>query len=321
MWFKQIQLYALNDLSGITVETLTEKLNLLQFEPCTRSMASTMGWVPLLDEENAPLAEMVNGNLMVCLQIEEKILPGSVVRQELNEKIKQIQIAEHRKVSQKEKLTLKDEVTHTLLTRAFSKLTKIYAYIDTKNQWLVLGTTSPKKTEQFMSMFKKSVAENIYPIAIKKLSPIMTNWLKDKDYPSSFSIEKSCVLQDQSQQKRIIRCQQQDLFAASIQELIKDGCEVKQFALIWQDRLNFTLTNDFLLQSIKFHDEITAQAREMGAETEQHKFHVDFLIMGETLSGFLKDLLQEFAESAQPESPPSHLNHSEQKTEGEVATI
>jgi recombination associated protein RdgC len=236
---------------------------------------------------------------MISLQIEEKILPATVIRQELNEKIKQIKTTEHRKVGQKEKLTLKDEVTLTLLTRAFSKLTKIYAYIDTKNQWLVLGTTNAKKTEQFMSMFKKSVTEKAYPIALKKLSPIMTNWLKSKDYPSSFSIEKSCVLQDHRQQQRIIRCQQQDLFAESIQELIKDGCEVKQFALGWEDRLRFTLTNNFLLQGIKFGDEITAQAKEVGAETAQHKFQVDFLIMAETLSAFFKDLLQEFAENAE----------------------
>ena len=300
MWFKQIQLFELKEFN-LNIEKLNEKLHLLAFEPCSRSLPSTMGWIPLLDEENSPLVQAVNGNLMICLQIEEKIMPAVVIRQELNEKIKQIETTEHRKMGHKEKLSLKDEVTLTLLTRAFSKLTKIYAYIDTKNQWLVVGSTHLKKVEQFISMFKKSVTEKIHSIALKKLSPIMTNWLKDQDYPSSFSIEKSCVLQDQNQQKRIIRCQQQNLFASSIQELIKDGCEVKQFALIWQDRINFTLTNDFLLQSIKFQDEITAQSREMEAETNQHKFYADFLVMSETLSLFFKDLLKEFAETLQDE--------------------
>jgi len=298
MWFKQIQLFQLSDLTGITTESLNEKLALLAFQACGKSTPSTLGWVPPLEEEeNASFAQTVNGNSMICLQIEEKIMPSFVVRQALQDKIKQIESTDHRKMGQKEKLTLKDEVVLTLLPRAFSRLTKIYAYIDTKNQWLVLGSTNLKKTEQFLTLFKKSVTEKVLPIALKKLSPIMTNWLKDKDFPTAFSIEKSGVLQDASQQKRIIRAQQQDLFANSIQDLIKDGCEVKQFALSWEDRLNFTLTNDFLLQSIKFHDEITMQAKEMGAETEQHKFHVDFLIMGETLSAFLKDLLKEFAET------------------------
>lgn len=58
----------------------------------------------------------------------------------------------------------------------------------------------------------------------------MTSWLKHQNYSSSFSIEKSCVLQDANHESRVIRCKEQDLFA-SIQTLIKDGCEIKQLAL------------------------------------------------------------------------------------------
>ena len=36
---------------------------------------------------------------------------------------------------------------------------------------------------------------------------------------------------------------------------------------------------------------MTAQAEDMEAETSSQKFHVDFLIMSETLSKLLKDLL------------------------------
>ena len=58
----------------------------------------------------------------------------------------------------------------------------------------------------------------------------MTSWLTQKNHASSFLIEKSCVLQDASHQSRIIRCQEQNLFASSIQLFIKDGCEIKQLA-------------------------------------------------------------------------------------------
>ena len=260
-------------------------------------MYDSAGWVSPIDEEGMPLVEEINGYIMICLQVEEKILPATVVRQELSKRVKEIEKSENRKMRPREKYSLKDEITAALLPRAFSKFTRIYAYIDTKNNWLILGTNNEKKTEKFISMFKKSMEEEIYPFEIKKLSSTLTHWLKHQNYPSSFSIEKSCMLQDPNKENKIIRCQEHDLFASSTQSLIKEGYEAKQLAILWQDRVNIILSDDFSLSGIKFHDDIKSQTEEMEAETENQKFHADFLIMSETLSVLFKDLLDVFIES------------------------
>ncbi len=293
MWFKQLQLFQFHSSLNLSSNTLIDKLESLAFRSCLPSMEKSMGWISPLDSDdvNAPLIRSINGYTMLCLQIEEKILPASVIRHELAKKIKQIESEEDRKVRQSEKLSLKDEIKLTLLPRAFSKFTKLYAYIDVKNRRVILGTANAKKAEQFIMMFKKSVSEDISSVDINKLSPIITHWIKDQDYPSSFSIEKSCVLQDPNQQGRIIRCQQQDLFTIGVRSLIKDGCEVKQLAINWQDRVNFILSDDLSLKSLKFQDEITAQVKEMEPETQDQQFDADFLIMTDTLSQVLDDLL------------------------------
>lgn len=291
--FKQIQLFQLTSPIQSSSTALAERLESLAFNPCLPSMPSSAGWVSPIDEEEAPLARGINGCIMICLQIEEKILPASVVGQTLKEKIKHIEIAEARKVRQKEKLNFKDEIIHTLLPRAFTKLTRIYAYIDTRNQWLILHTTSPVKTELFISMFKKSLGNGIDSFAVTKPSAIITHWLKTQDYPAFFAIEKACVLQDPDQQNRVIRCQQQDLFAASIQSLVKDGCEAIQIALCWHDRLNFVLANDFSLRSIRLAENDIAEIND-DMETAQQKFDADFIMMTEMFSGLVKDLLSVF---------------------------
>lgn len=295
MWFKQLQLFQLPAAWQFTPEKLMEQLQALAFTSCFPSMPSSLGWTSPVDEDNAPLVRTMNGYTIICLQVEEKILPATVIRQELAEKIKEIEATQNRKVYQKEKLTLKDEITLTLLPRAFSKFTRVYAYLDTKNHWLVLGTTNAKKTEQFILLFKKSLNEDIKSIDLKKLSPTFTYLLKEQNYPNTFAIEKSCVLQDPNQQKRIIRCQQQDLFATSIQALIKEGYEVKQLAFSWCDRLHFVIADDFSLRSIQYQDELLAQSKEMEAETKQQYFDADFFIMSETLSNLLVDLLDLFS--------------------------
>jgi recombination associated protein RdgC len=312
MWFKQVQLFQLTPSKRYSLMDICEKLGKLEYEECLPFMPYGAGWVSPIDEEGAPLVQSLNSYMMICLQIEEKILPLIVIRQELVKKIKLIESLENKKVGQKEKYALKDEIVATLLPRAFSKLTKIYAYIDIKNNWLLLGTVNARKTEQFISAFKKTFGDNINYFQIKKLSAIMTSWLKNQDYSSSFSIEKSCVLQDVNYQGRVIRCQQQNLFASSIQALIKDGCEIKQLALNWQDHIDFVLLDDLSLQSIRFKDEIIEQVKEMEAGTKQQQFNAEFLIMTETLDGLLKDLLNSFAE--QP------INHGKNNS-GNVVSI
>jgi recombination associated protein RdgC len=297
MWFKQIQLFRLTDTIAYSPDYLMTQLDPLAFIPCLPSMPTSAGWVPPLDDEGAPLVHAANGRMMLCMQVEEKILPATVVRQALYEKIKKIELAEDRKVRQKEKLTLKDEMMMTLLPRAFSKLTRLYAYIDTQKQWLVVGTTNAGKAEQFVSLLKKSIGDGVRSFEVNKPSPIMTHWLKNQSYPTEISVEKSAVLQDPQQQNRVIRCQQQDLFASSIQSLIKDGCEVKQLALCWQDRVNFVLADDFSLRSIQYQEDVLSAASDIETETRQQQFDADFFIMTETLDGLFSDLLKLFVKS------------------------
>lgn len=296
MWLKQIKLFQLSKATSYSAEQLEEKLEILAFRPCLPSMPFTCGWVPPIQEDGMPLVQGLNGRLMICLQTEEKVLPATIIRQTLDEKIKQIEKIEGRNIRSKEKLSLKDEIIHTLLPRAFSKLSRMYAYIDIQHQWLVLGTSNAKKAEQFLSILKKSISEEIQPVEAKKFAPLLTHWLKHQDYPTAFSIGKACVLQDPEQKNRTIRCQQQNLFAAGIQSLIKEGCEAKQLALCWQDRVNFVLSADqFSLSGLQYQEAVIAQAKEMDAETKQQQFNADFLIMTETLSGLFRDLLEEVA--------------------------
>lgn len=292
MWFKQIQIYKLPKFLDTETQRLAKQLEPLAFTSCSLSMPYSAGWVSPIDEEGEALVRGLNGYVMLCMQVEEKILPAAVISQTLAEQVKQIEAQEERKMTQKEKASLKEELTLTLLPRAFSKQTRFYGYIDTRNRWLILGTAHKKGTELFLSLFKKTVTEDIHPMEIKKLSPIFTHWLKHEEYPSSFGIEKTCVLQDPSQAKRVIRCQQQNLFASSIQSLIKDGCEIVQLGLSWQDRVNFILTDKLLLKSIQFQEELVSEAKDMEAETQQQLFDADFLIMTETFSTLLAELLE-----------------------------
>src|SRR5690348_4406571 len=128
MWFKQVTLLQLPDSFRYQAQTLAQKLEPLAFSPCLPSLPMSQGWVSPANDEEAPLAQTINGYTMLCLQIEEKILPMSYVNQELLKKLKEIEAQEGRRPRQKEKFAMKDQLIATLLPRAFSKLTRVYGY-------------------------------------------------------------------------------------------------------------------------------------------------------------------------------------------------
>lgn len=293
-WFKQTRLFKLPEtMPCCSISALEVQLSSFAFKPCPPGLLASVGWTSPLDEDNGPLVYASNGCLLICLQIEEKLLPASVVQQKLKEKIKEIESIRKQKVSSQEKYSLKSAVYFSLIPQAFGKIKKIYAYIDTKNSLLILNSTSPKKVEMFTSSFKKTCADiEAKPLNIKKISNLMANWLRNNNAPKNLTIENNCVFQDPSNQRRMIRCAEQDLFAASMQTLLKEGCEISQISLTWNDQVTFTLKDDFTLQSITYPDSVIALAEESSTEDIQDRFDTDFIIM----TGVLRDLLNDLAQ-------------------------
>ena len=190
-----------------------------------------------------------------------------------------------------------------MLTRAFTKLTTLYAYVDTRNLWLVLNSISPAKTELFISMFQKAFGECLEETEVIKPSALLTHWLKTQDYPQEFSIGKFCVLQDPNQQNRIVRCQQQDLFTSGVQSLFKEGFDVMQMELCWQDRIRFVIADDFSLRSVTLAEEDIIEMKET-YESKQERFDADLILMSESMSGLFKDLYAIFKRKAESANMP-----------------
>jgi len=292
MWFRQAQLFQLSNKIIFSPESLNKNLKQFLFSPCLPSMPQSIGWVsPHTFDEDNTLFRAINDRVMLCLQFEEKILPSGVIKQHLIEKIKEIELNSGRKVRFAEKNSLKDEIVMTLLPRAFSRINRIYGYIDLKQQQLIIGSAQTKQVAQFVNFFQKAFSNQLKPVQLDGLAAQMTSWLKSQDYPSTLAIEKSCVLQDPDQTSRTIRCQQQDLSVEAVQAFLATGCQSKQLRLTWQDQVTFTLVDPFLLQSIKFQDEIIARAKEMDAESAEQQFDADFFIMSEIISQLFAELI------------------------------
>ncbi len=299
MWFKQAQLFKLESRGVVNSEELEDQLKKLSFTPCPSGLPLSQGWISPNDEEDS-LVYSAPGFLLICLQTEAKLLPASIIRQKLNEKIKEIKSTQDRKVSYKERNDLKQEIYRELLPRAFGAVYRDYAFIDTKNNWLILDTNSPKNTEKFVEFFKRSLNEiKIMSPEIKNPSPILTRWLLDGDHPKSLSIEDTCVLVDPKQPERKIRIQRQDLAANCVQPLLKNNLEVSQIKMTWDERVTFILKNDLTLQSLQYQDSVVELSGEYKGghknDAEEGSFKADFFIMSGILTKMFSEFLKVFA--------------------------
>ena len=293
MWFKQIQVFQVISHMPRNENMLDEQLERLAFKPCGLNTPFTAGWFEPIEDDEDTYVYAYKNYLLFCLQIEEKVLPAYVIRQELKVRIKEIESTKDRKVSHKEKYAIKDDIYRMLLPQAFSRITKVYAYFDTTTKRLILNTTNAKRTEIFTTMLQKTIdGIAISSLPLKNLHTIMTNWIQRDNCPKLFSVEDTCVLQDPTMASKIIRFKGQDLFSDSIKFFLEEGYKVDQIVISWQDRATFVLKANFTMITIRYTEIVLAATKEYEGETAEEEFAADFIIMTGIIDLLLSDLLK-----------------------------
>ncbi len=295
MWFKNLAVYRFTETFTHSVEELEEKLADKRFHPCGKQDISRYGWTPPLSSAES-LAYASGGFIMLCVKKEEKVLPAAVINEMLQEKVAELEQAEARKLSGKEKSRLKDELIFELLPRAFAFSRKTYAYIDTQGGWIVVDAASAKKAEDLLSLLRQSLGSlPVVPLTSADKPPlVMTDWLKNQTEPGDILIEDECELRSQSDEGSIIRCKRHDLRAKEILNHLDNDKLVIKLALSWADRLSFVLDENLGIKRLKFLDLIQDQRADIETDDDAGRFDADFAIMSRELSHFLPRLIEIF---------------------------
>src|SRR5690606_1588200 len=131
MWFRNLLIYRLTQAFEYAVGELEHALRQKPARSCESQDMCTYGFIaPLGKCPDAPLVHATEGMLLIAARREERILPGSVVRDALRAKVDAIESEQLRKVFKKERDQLKDELLQELVPRAFTKSSATFAAID-----------------------------------------------------------------------------------------------------------------------------------------------------------------------------------------------
>ena len=294
MWFNNAYLFQFIDKANYQQATLDSALENLTFTPCGKHVANSIGWESPLKIRGAPLVHAVSGFFLMNLRIEEKVIPTGVIKQQLEQKIEEISHQEQRRVSRKEKQSLKEDIYQQLLPQAFTQSSNLYGYIDSQDGWLIVNTASAKKAELFTTMLRKSLGHlKIQLPQVHSPTVIMSKTFSTQIPPEEFEFLDYCVLKDINDTQGIIRCQHQDLLSTDIQSLAEKRF-VNELGFSWQKQVSFILNQDFCLRKLKFLDLVKEQAKESYAESYQEQFDANFVLMTQTLRQVLRSMMRVF---------------------------
>ena len=294
MWFKNLYLFKLKDEFSHSAEDLHEEMGKKIFAPCSAGQRESTGWVAPLGKNSESLTHAANGYILITMARQEKILPASVIREELEERVDDIQRKEKRKVSNAEKKELREEIEFEFLPRAFARTQKFDAWIDPRGGWIVVNTSSAPRAEELTELLRESIGSlpSVLPETEIPAIITMTNWLKEEKTPQPFMLGNECELKSQDEDKSVASFRKQDLISDEIQSNLDSGKMATKLGLEWDEKISFVLTEDIQIKKLKFLDIL---AEKLDAEDPQsHEEHLDieFALMTGEVSKLLVDLIK-----------------------------
>lgn len=262
--FKDITLFLYSPAVAEDLKRLPDALNEHRLRPCGPMEMGTRGFLPPVGAgDEAGLTHAVSGRTLLVAGREDKMLPSSVVNEEVASRVQKIAENEGRKVGARERKKIKDDVLNELLPRAFVKKSGTRAYVDPDKGWLLFNTASRKSAENALSMIREALGSFPAVPTAPEEEPrvLMTHWLATGELPAGLAFGDECELRDPaSASGAISRSRRQDLDSDEIREHLRTGKQVFQLGLIFEDRIVFVLGSDLAMRKVKFTDVVFDEA-------------------------------------------------------------
>ncbi len=293
MWFKNLYLFKLEPGFSLSPEELHQELEQRLFKGCSATQRESFGWVAPLGRDSESLTHATNGYILITMARQERLLPASVIREEMEQRVADIELQEDRKVSNKEKKEMREAIEFELLPRAFTRTQNMDAWIDPKEGWVVINTPSAKRAEELANLLRKTLGS--FPVAPPETknppAASMTRWLEQGALPAPFTFGEDCELRSDGEEKGVAAFRKHELLADDVSTALKNGKYVSKLGLIWDEKIQFMLTEDLQLTRLRFLDVLEEQMQHEDPQSHAERLDIEFALMTGEVTQMLGQLL------------------------------
>lgn len=291
MWFNNALLY---QFEWENPADLHDLLSTEILKPCPPHARFVYGWLPVCD---TLLAQEVGGATLFCMGKEERILPRGVILHMLQERVQQIETQQGRTLKRTEKAKLSEDLEFELLPKSFCVQKRVFALMDHTKNRLIINSASTTQASQLLALLRKSVPNiRIEPLAIGDhlLSMRLAEWIRDPlSVPANFQLASGCVLYSLDDEKKRFSCKGYELPAEEVLALLSQGLAAAELSLVWNERIQFTLTHEGSLKRLKCLDYLLDAFQDVRhLDDERQEQDAALTILSGELNALTNDLLQ-----------------------------
>jgi recombination associated protein RdgC len=285
MWFNNTLVYQfdLNEEVDLNASLQEERL-----KPCPPHARFIYGLLPAFADE---MIQEVAGSTLVCMGKEERILPRGVIKKLLQERIQLIEHQQNRTIKRAEKAQIAEDLEFELLPKSFCVQKRLLALLDTVNKRLIINSSSVNQASQLTAFLRKTVSGiSIEPLSVgENLALRFAQWINHPEtLPDDFQLASDCLLFSLQDEKKRVHCKGYELPAEEIITLLAQGMATAEISLIWKERIQFTLTHEFILKRLKSLDYLIDDFNEIKDLEEEYQRQDAALTL---LSGELRELI------------------------------
>lgn len=298
MFFRNLTLFRFpKHAADLLGDGLAKRFKKHSLRPCGPLETQTRGWVSPFGRGEDDLVHQIGAFTLVTLGGEDKLLPASVVNEAVADKIEALETQRGKRISGRERKRLKDEALTDMLPRAFVKPSRLSAYLDAREGWLVVDTASRKAAEGLLTVLRETLGTfpAVPPDPAESPRALMTEWLTGAKLPEGFELGDECELKDPSDRGAQVRCRRQALDAEEVREHLKGGKQVTQLGLNVDEHVAFVLGEDLAVRKLRFLDAVTEELEGSDRDSPRSELDARFALMSLTLKPVLARLDEVFS--------------------------
>jgi recombination associated protein RdgC len=299
--FKNLVFHRLPENWSVSAADLEAQLAGRSLQPCGPFDMSSRGWVAVTSRGR--LLHTVERQHMIALGTDDKLLPGSIIRQVAQERAELLAQEQGFPVGRKQMRDLRARVADELRARALTRRRITRAWIDPAAGWFAVDASGLPRAEAVVETLSDTLG-SFAPVAIHtERSPhaAMASWLLRGEAPAPFSIDDDLELQSADKNKSMVRYVRHPFDAKEVRGHLNAGKFPTRLGLTWKDRVSFVLTDKLQVKRLDFLEMGKDATTDEEVDPEE-QFDIDFAVMAGELASLLEDLTAVFAgESANGE--------------------